>query len=102
MDDNPSTTAGVIGILKSLHKYVPMNKSSLYPLVCHCDGGAFQLSIGAKKAQSALGSKSERLEGLVPTAQEFHKRGILLYTVWKLCIPLQTQDTSNDAVYLYL
>ena len=75
---NPSKTEGVIKILESYQKYVPEVDGEPYQLVCHVDGGAFERMIDAARARSNAPTPRGRLQALVPSAQEFHKRGILI------------------------
>lgn len=79
IDENPSSTAGVIAIMDSLHKYVPtVENDQLFSIPCHGDGLSVERMRDAKAARSASFTKEGRLEGLIPVPQEFHKRCILL------------------------
>ncbi|XP_014670054.1 PREDICTED: uncharacterized protein LOC106811048 [Priapulus caudatus] len=83
--EHPSTTAGVIRITDVLQKYVPqMENGQLYTVPCHRDALTMERIIDAKRARAAGHTKLERLEGVEPVPQEFHKRGIML------------QDTLNS------
>ena len=76
---DPSSTAGTITILEYLQQYCPNSPSGQpYQLVCHVDGGAYERMQDARKARAGRGTPRGRLEGLLPNAQEFHKRALKL------------------------
>ena len=78
IDANPSSAEGAITIMSELQKYVPRRGNELHQLVCHVDGGAHERMVDAKFACRAKASPVGRLEGLLPNAQEFHKRMLKL------------------------
>ncbi|XP_060588189.1 uncharacterized protein LOC132743654 [Ruditapes philippinarum] len=89
LQENPSTTAGVINILDMLHRYVPQNEAdgTLYPIITWGDGLSCERHADAQNARANGATPRERLEGLEPSPQEFHKRMILMQ---------ETMDTLFD------
>jgi hypothetical protein len=78
IEENPSTTAGVIKILDDLHRYVPSQDGTVYPIVTWGDGLSCERHVLAQNARANCQNDFTRLKGLEPAAQEFHKRMILL------------------------
>ena len=76
--EDPGTTAGAIQILRKKHKFVPTPNGVPYPIICYGDGGSVNVMKSAKRALSNEITPTDRLEGLIPQPQDFHKRGILL------------------------
>ena len=76
--EDPGTTAGGIKILRKKHQFVPMTHGVPYPIICYGDGGSVNVMKSAKRALSNEMTPTDRLEGLIPQPQDFHKRGILL------------------------
>ena len=77
-DEDPSTVQGAIGIYERLQKYVPDIDGKPYPTVLYGDGLSCFLGDSAHNARAHSATSRERLEGLEPAAQEFHKEMILL------------------------
>ena len=77
-DENPSSTQGAIGIYEKLQQYVPSINSKPYPTLVFGDGLSCERGNDAQKARLNGLNQWERLEGLEPAAQEFHKEMILL------------------------
>ena len=79
IDENPSTAEGGIGICDRLSEKVPRHPDGRpFAIITHCDGGAFEHMVSARKTRAPVEDPMERLLGLEPSAQEFHKRGIML------------------------
>ena len=53
---------------------VPVVDGEPRAVVCHVDATAHQRMVSAKGAVRGLPTKLQRLEGLIPNPQEFHKR----------------------------
>lgn len=77
-NENPSTTAGAIGIYEPLQQYIPSIHEEHYITVVYGDGPSCERGNDAQKARSNGLNLWERLEGLEPSAQEFHKELLLL------------------------
>jgi hypothetical protein len=79
LDDNPSSTEGAIGIMDFLSTKVPLYPDGKpYPIITHCDCGAFERMLGGRKVRAADRGPVRKLLGIEPSAQEFHKRGLML------------------------
>ena len=77
-DENPSSTAGAIGIYEKLQKYIPSIQDKPYTSIVYGDGLSCERGNDAHRARSNGLNPWERLEGLEPSPQEFHKEMILL------------------------
>ena len=64
--------------MRHLHRYVPSNNGQLTAIPCHGDGLSVERMYDAIRHNSGAETAEERLEGVVPIPQEFHKRMILL------------------------
>ncbi|CAC5390892.1 unnamed protein product [Mytilus coruscus] len=80
--ENPSSTAGTIAILEKLHKYVPISNAKLNTCGVYGDGLTFERHNEAHNARAGGRTAEDRLEGLEPCPQEFHKRMLLLQDTW--------------------
>lgn len=77
--ENPSTAHGVSQIMDHLQQYSPMeNGETQVPILCNGDGLSIERMKAAIKYRARTPTSSSRLEGLLPSPQEFHKEGILL------------------------
>ncbi|KAL3886222.1 hypothetical protein ACJMK2_026229 [Sinanodonta woodiana] len=92
--ENTSTIAGVIRIREWLHNYVPRRDSHMYPIVYWGDGLSCERHIDAQNARSNAGNPAQRVEGLVPSTGEFHKRMLLHYTCFMM--EIDTMDMLFD------
>ncbi|KAK3102767.1 hypothetical protein FSP39_013804 [Pinctada imbricata] len=77
-NENPSSTQGAIGIYERLQAYVPSIDGKPYPTIVYGDGLSCERGNDAQNARANGLDEWERLEGLEPAAQEFHKEMILL------------------------
>ena len=50
----------------------------LFQVICHGDGLSVERHRDAQRARAASNNEEGKLQGLVPTPQEFHKRALLL------------------------
>ncbi len=86
---DPSSTAGTIEIMEYLNRYIPMsdNGEQLHRVPCNGDGLSIERMVNAQKARARAVTPEGRLQGLVPSPQEFHKEGILMqvltHHIWK-------------------
>ncbi|CAC5393732.1 unnamed protein product [Mytilus coruscus] len=78
IQENPSSTAGTIAILQKLHTYVPISNAKLNTCVVYGDGLTCERHNDAHNARAGGRTAEDRLEGLEPCPQEFHKRMLLL------------------------
>ena len=77
--ENPSSGKGVIEIMKTLNKYVPMKTSSIpHPVMCNGDQLSIERMVDARHIQATSSTPLNRMCGLEPSPQEFHKRCIVL------------------------
>ena len=74
----PQTIAGTINILTGLHSYVPTQNDVAMKILCYGDGLSCERHNDAHKARANGASPGDRLEGLEPAAQEFHKKMLLM------------------------
>ncbi|XP_071122550.1 uncharacterized protein, partial [Mytilus edulis] len=82
IQENPSSTAGTIAILGKLHKYVPITNEKLNACVVYGDGLTCERHNDAHNARAGGRTAEDRLEGLEPCPQEFHKRMLILQDTW--------------------
>lgn len=78
IEECPSSLAGVTNIMRSLHAYVPSKDKKPIPLACFGDGMSCERMNDARNHNSCAESPWDRLEGLIPVAQDFHRRVILM------------------------
>lgn len=78
MEENPSTVQGVVNILENLHTYVPASGDQVHTLICWGDGLSCERHVDAQNARANAATKTDRLQGLEPSPQEFHKRMLLM------------------------
>ncbi|WAR07742.1 YNG1-like protein [Mya arenaria] len=78
IEDNPASIPGVISILDKLHAYVPTDGHRLFKIVTWGDGLSCERHVDSQNARANARSPRDRLEGLEPSPQEFHKRMLLL------------------------
>jgi hypothetical protein len=65
--------------MKYLHKYVPSKQSGApFNIICHGDQLSVERMVDAKLAMAASEHPSDKLEGLVPRPQNFHKQCIVM------------------------
>ena len=76
--EEPSTTQGAIGIYSRLQQYVPVVDGIPCQMVVYGDGLSCERGNDAQRARANGLDPVERLEGLEPAVQEFHKEMILL------------------------
>ena len=81
---NPSSTMGVIQIMKELKKHVPLDDGNVpFSILCNWDELSVERMIDARCAIADHEVVSDRLSGLEPSPQEFHKRCINLQVSFK-------------------
>lgn len=78
VDEHPSSTAGVTAIMKWLQKYCPTDHDGMVKVACHGDGLSVERMLDCQKHNSCAETSHDRLAGLLPVPQDFHKRLILL------------------------
>ncbi|XP_052217447.1 uncharacterized protein LOC127835183 [Dreissena polymorpha] len=77
--ENPATCKGVIEIMKYLNRYTPRDvEGTPWPIICHGDQLSVERMIECRIAMSSSALPGDRLEGLIPRPQNFHKRIVLL------------------------
>lgn len=83
IDENPSSTAGVIAIMTTLNKYVPkLTEDDLITVLTHGDCVAVERMLDAQRARLADLTAFDRLEGFEPVPQEFHHRGLMIQVTY--------------------
>ena len=87
--ENPSTTAGTIRILENLQQYVPNKDGNLLKLVVFGDGFSCERHNDAHMARSNRATDFDKLQGLEPQVQEFHKRMLLMQVNKNLYVTLE-------------
>ncbi|KAL7395577.1 hypothetical protein ABVT39_019611 [Epinephelus coioides] len=75
---NPSSNSGVIEIMTFLHQFVLVRDNKLLPILCCGDGLSVERMTNCHCARNTGETPSDRVEGLIPTPQEFHREMILL------------------------
>ncbi|KAH3770683.1 hypothetical protein DPMN_171975 [Dreissena polymorpha] len=77
--ENPATCKRVIEIMKYLNRYTPRDvEGTPWPIICHGDQLSVERMIECRIAMSSSALPGDRLEGLIPRPQNFHKRIVLL------------------------
>ena len=82
INEDPSSTGGVVNIMMELHKYVLSCGDKLHTILCHGDQLSVERMLDARRAMSGGESPKGRLEGLEPCPQEFHRRCIVRQVQW--------------------
>ena len=75
---NPSSNAGVIEIMRYIHDFVPVVDGEPLPILCCGDGLSVERMINCKQMINGERTACLRLDGLIPTPQEFHKEMLFL------------------------
>ena len=75
---DPSSNAGVIEIMRKLHEYVPVVDGVPVPILGCGDGLSVERMINCQQMTNSAEAACERLDGLIPTPQEFHREMLLL------------------------
>ncbi|XP_070554960.1 uncharacterized protein [Ptychodera flava] len=79
IQENPSSGKGVYAIMRRLCSYVPLkDDGNPWPIVCHGDQLSVERMLECQASVAASEHLSDRLLGLVPRPQEFHKQCIIL------------------------
>ena len=78
MEENPSSTGGVLAVMDHLHTFVPTNGDRVLPILCSGDGLSMERMISAHHNRTASATATGRLEGLKETPSEFHKEILLM------------------------
>ncbi|WAR31109.1 YNG1-like protein [Mya arenaria] len=78
LEENPSSIPGVVNILEKLQEYVPTDGAIVHKLICWGDGLSCERHVDAQNSRANADNPLLRLEGLEPSAQEFHKRMLLM------------------------
>ena len=78
IQQNPSSGRGVIEIMKNLNQYVPRINGKPFPLICHGDQLSVERMVDGRISMATSEDVANRLVGLEPRPQEFHKRCILV------------------------
>ena len=81
ISENPSSTAGVTQIVKTLMNHCPVNDDKLAQIACHGDGLSVERMLDCQKHNATGETSFDRLEGVLPVPQDFHKRIILMQVV---------------------
>ena len=74
--------------MRLLHRYVPKRNAEVHVIPCHGDGLSAERMRDCQWHNSGGATAEDRLEGLIPVPQDFHKRMILLQA--SLCAQLNT------------
>ncbi|XP_060559101.1 uncharacterized protein LOC132719356 [Ruditapes philippinarum] len=77
-NEDPSSTQGAIGIYEALQRYIPTVDDKPVTAIVYGDGLSCERGNDARKARANGLNPCERLEGLEPGVQEFHKEMLLL------------------------
>lgn len=68
--------------MEKLQKYVPRKSNGTFrPVPTHGDGLSVERMVDGKRARSADLNETDRLEGIQPTPQEFHHRGLMCQVI---------------------
>ena len=80
IQQNPSSDRGTLEIMKVLHQYVPVGRDGQpYPILCHGDQLSVERMVEVKLSISFCEDPEDKLSGLPPRPQGFHKRCIILH-----------------------
>ena len=82
IDANPSSNDGVTQIMRTLQRYCPLNGDDVVPILCNGDGLSIDRMRSAKEKMVRAPTALDRLEGLVPSPQEFHAEALFLQVVY--------------------
>ena len=72
--------------MRLLHQYVPKNSDTMHIIPCHGDGLSAERMRDCQWHNSGAATAEDRLDGLIPVPQDFHKRMLLLQVEHCSCI----------------
>ena len=78
IEENPASAKGVVEIMKHLKRFSPSSGDKQYPNLCNGDKLSVERMVQARIAMAGSEDPGNRLVGLEPTPQEFHKRCLML------------------------
>ena len=84
--------------MEYLHQFLPTEGQEIYPIVAFGDGLSVERMLDSKKAQVTGETPKDRLEGLVPSPLEFHRRDILFQDPMNLFCKRSRQH--NEGVFI--
>lgn len=84
VSSNPGSKTGLIKIMKFLHEYVPTVDEAPMPILCCADTPSVERMIHCRRDRNGGQTPAQRLEGLIPTPQEFHKEMFLLQVIQQM------------------
>lgn len=87
LDKDEARIAEMVDIMEDYHQYVPGTRDEnpvIIPLFG--DGLSVERGFDAQDARINAGDPWQQLQGLHPSIQEWHKRGILLQVICLLCL----------------
>ena len=78
IEQDPSSTAGVINIMEALQQHVPDVRGEPLVTMCGGDGLSVERMVHAKRARINAVDVRDQLRALQEAPQEFHKEMLLL------------------------
>ncbi len=87
-----------MNIMGTLQDYAPTVHGQMLTVPTHGDGMSIERMVDAKRARSSHHTSAERLDGLEPTPQEFHHRGLML----QVSVMDLNCDFSSKPQYIYI
>lgn len=75
VEGNPSTTSGVIEIVKYLQTFCPKIDDKVHQMPCNVDQLSFERMRHARIGRQSCMTEEDKLLGMVENPQEFHKLG---------------------------
>ena len=73
---NPSSNEGVTAIMGHLQEYCPQSEDNVIPILCNGDGLSIERMRTSKEKRCRTPTHLSRLEGIVPSPQEFHAEAL--------------------------
>ena len=98
LDADPSSDEGTQKIMDHLHTFVPQEEQRVIPILINGDGLSVDRMYSAKQRRCRAPTPQSRLDGLIPSPQEFHLEALLLQvcdellccSITLLCFPNTT------------
>lgn len=76
---NPGSTAGMVKALEEVGKFVPIKEDGkVMRMIVHGDQNSVERIWAARKARGMAEEEIDRMTWVIPSPQEFHKRGKLM------------------------
>ena len=103
VQENPASTAGAIAILTKLQNYIPaIDDDNPLTTLVYGDALSCERHNDAHNARVNSATSKQRLEGVEPSPQEFHKRMLLMQVLMIFSIFKSSIGWVNRTIFIHL